>query len=59
MTSRILIILITAALPGSALADPGHFADQGGGHSHWGFYLLLAIALSGFGLWARAHLNRR
>lgn len=59
MTSRILIILITAALPGSALADPGHFADQGGGHSHWGLYLLFACALFGLVALARAYLNER
>ena len=59
MKSSILTILITAALTGSAFAHPGHFADQGSGHSHWGLYLLLAGGLFGLALWARAHLNRR
>ncbi len=59
MTSRILTTLTIFALPGAALADPGHIADHGGGHSHWGLYLLLAGALFGFAGIARKHLNRR
>ncbi|GBE42883.1 hypothetical protein BMS3Bbin10_00951 [bacterium BMS3Bbin10] len=59
MSSRILAILGILALPATALADVGHIADQGGGHSHWGIYILIAGALFGFGLWARAYLNRR
>ncbi|MHA1164017.1 MAG: hypothetical protein ACTSP0_00325 [Alphaproteobacteria bacterium] len=59
MTSRILTVLTILGLPGIALADPGHIADHGGGHSHWGLYLLIAGALFGFGFWARAYLNRR
>ena len=59
MKSPILTILTILALPGSALADPGHFANHGGGHSHWGLYLLIAAALFGLGFWARVYLNRR
>jgi len=58
MTSRILTFLGTVALSSPAFADPGHIADRGAGHSHWGLYVLLACALFGFGLWARAYLNR-
>ncbi len=59
MTYRILTILGTLALSSAALADPGHIADRGAGHSHWGLYILIAAALFGFGLWARAYMKRR
>ncbi len=47
MTSRILTILTILALPGSALADVGHIAEQGHGHSHWDIYVLLGCVLIG------------
>ncbi len=56
MTSRILTILATVGLPATALADPGHIADSGHGHSHWLLYALLACALFGVAVWARASL---
>ncbi len=59
MKSRILTFLATTALPGAALADAGHIADRGAGHSHWLLYLLLAGVLFGLAVWARAYLNER
>ena len=59
MTSRIITFLGTLALSSAALADVGHIADRGAGHSHWDYYILIAVALFGFGLWARAYMNRR
>ena len=59
MKSRIATILGTLALPATALADVGHIADRGAGHSHWDYYILIAIALFGFGFLARAYMKRR
>jgi hypothetical protein len=59
MTSRILTALGILALPATALADVGHIADRGAGHSHWDYYILIAVALFGFGYLARAYMNRR
>ncbi len=50
MTSRILAILGILALPASALADAGHIADRGDGHSHVLIYVLLACAVFGLAL---------
>jgi hypothetical protein len=54
MTSRILTLLGILALPARALADAGHIADQGHGHSHWLIYVLLACALFGLALGVRS-----
>jgi len=54
MTSRILTILATVGLPATALADPGHIADSGHGHSHWLVYLLLVCAGVGLTVLIRA-----
>ncbi len=54
MTSPILAILGILALPARALADAGHIADQGHGHSHWLIYVLLACALFGLALGVRS-----
>ncbi len=59
MTSRILTILGILALPSAALADAGHIADSGHGHSHWFIYVLLACALFGLAALARAYLAER
>ena len=59
MTSGILTILATVGLPATALADPGHIADQGHGHSHWLVYLLLACALLGLAALARAYMAQQ
>jgi len=58
MKSLILTLLATAALPGAALADPGHIADQGHGHSHWFIYVLLVCAVLGFAALMRAKTQR-
>jgi len=58
MTSHILTVLGILALPATALADPGHIADRGAGHSHWVLYTLLACALFSLAVWVRAYLNR-
>ncbi len=47
MTLRIFTILGIFVLPANALADAGHIADQGHGHSHWFIYVLLASAVFG------------
>ncbi len=54
MTSRILAILGSIALPASALANPGHIADAGQGHSHWYIYVLVACAAIGLAALIRA-----
>ena len=53
MTLRILTFLGILALPLSALADAGHIADRGDGHSHWLIYALLASAVFGIALTVR------
>jgi hypothetical protein len=60
MTSRILTLLATAALPSAALAHPGHIADTGQGHSHWYIYVLVACAAFGLAslIRARAKVQR-
>ena len=57
MTSRILTILTTFALPGSALADVGHIAEQGHGHSHWDIYVLLGCVLIGLVVLAHTYMS--
>ena len=58
MTSRILTILTTFALPGSALADVGHISEQGHGHSHWDVYVLLGCVLIGLAVLARTYMSK-
>ena len=53
MTSRIVTILGILALPARALADAGHIADSGQGHSHWLIYALLVCAVFGLALGVR------
>lgn len=53
MTSRIFTFLGILALPASALADAGHIAGSGHGHSHWLLYALIACALFGLALMFR------
>ncbi len=53
MTLRILTLLGILGLPSRALADAGHIADQGDGHSHWLIYVLIACALFGLALIVR------
>ena len=53
------LFVASALTPAIAFANPGHVADHGGGHSHWGLYVLLAIALFGASLWARSALRGR
>jgi hypothetical protein len=57
MTSRILTILTILALPGSALADVGHIAEQGHGHSHWDIYVLLGCVLIGLVVLAHTYMS--
>ncbi len=59
MKSLILTILTAAAMPGAALAHPGHIADTGQGHAHWSLYLLLGIALFTGAACAYSVLTRR
>ena len=44
-------ILTATALPGAALAHPGHIADTGQGHAHWLPYVLLGLALFAGAAW--------
>ena len=46
MTRISLIALALGASTSVALADPGHLADHGHGHTHWLGYALLAAAVS-------------
>ena len=60
MTFRsILLSAAFAALPTVAFAHPGHIAAQGSGHSHLLGYVVLACAVAGIALWARARLAGR
>ncbi len=59
MSNRILIALFAAVAlsPAAALANPGHVADMGQGHTHWQvfvLYVLLGCAALGLAFWARA-----
>jgi len=61
MISRILIALGALAIPGAALAHPGHI-DEAAGHSHWLALVILggfAIAALGWGLAALARAYKR
>lgn len=58
MKSLILIILVTATLPGAVFAHPGHIAEQGHGHSHWIIFVLLACAVLGFAAQIRSKAQR-
>lgn len=56
MISRILLCLGALAVPGAALAHPGHVANLGHGHAHWIAYMIGVGALLGLAIWFGAKL---
>ncbi len=60
MTFRSIVLSAAMAMtPATAFAHAGHIADQGQGHSHLIGYALLACAVIGVAVWARAALAAR